>query len=195
LAHVEEQLDKPHPYVLGGGNYSPKAPRTAVTVVVKGGKRIVGIDCMGVVAYALKVPRHRPGYNRGSWSSVIDWVNTDSAIQDADHERDLFEPVTDEPEPGDVLVWPSVYAGELSSPYKGKSGERRRIGHISLIIRVRIGRWDWNNPPYDKLDVVQGGSRHTPAIHTSTGAAWAGKQRTQWGTRPEWVSRILRPIL
>src|SRR5262245_49816365 len=52
-------------------------------------------DCAGFAicrCYGLR--RHRPGFNRGAWSSVEDDLNCNSAIEDADHHRELFVCVT-----------------------------------------------------------------------------------------------------
>lgn len=193
LAEVEAKLVKPHRYGLGTGNYFPEDPtRIFTTFTDISGNRDLRSDCMGPVAYSLRIPRKRPGFNHGSWSVVTDWVNTDSLIQDAEHEQDLVMEV-DEPQPGDLLVWPSIYSGELSSPFKGRTGNRRRIGHVSLVVRVDAGFWKVS-PKYERVRVAQCSSRHTPAIHLSDALAWKNKQRTQWGTRHEWRSRILRPI-
>ncbi len=183
FAHMESLSKEPLPYWLGGGNYRAAHPLSPATTSIR------GVDCIGWICWAYKLPRKRIGFNHGRWATVNDYVNTDSLIQDAEHERDLVDEVFI-PRIGDLLVWPSIYAGELASPRR-RAGTRRRIGHIAIVTNVP-SLWLPQKPAFEQLTVSQCGSRHTPAIHISTGAAWANKDRTQWGQRPEWRSRILR---
>ena len=87
------------------------------------------------MTFALRLPHKRPGFNHGAWSTVTDWVNTDSMIQDADHERDLFVRVVDAPRPGDLVVWPSILAGEVDHNAR-HPGQRERIGHVGIVVDV-----------------------------------------------------------
>lgn len=194
LAMVEAALVTPHVYDLGEGDYQP----THVLPLTHSDRKDYELasDCIGAVVHALAVPRRRPGFNEGRHSVVTGYVNTDSAIQDAQHERDLFELVTDRPHPGDLLCWPSIYEGELAAdPAKRRrAGKRMRIGHISIIVEVRALEWDWAAPAFDLVDVVQCGSTHRPAIHRSTGASWAGRDLFRRQRRPEWSSVLLRPL-
>lgn len=194
IATSEASTPVPHLYGLGAGNFVPARPDSPFTVYVdpKTERKSLRCDCMGLIAYAYRLPRRREGFNAGRWSTVEGYVNCDSAIQDAEHEQDLFE-LVDDPRPGDLVIWPSIYAGELASPYRGRTGVRRRIGHIAIITEVRTAIWRMKKD-YSLLSVVQCGSKHSPAVHRSNAAVWANKDRTQWGRRDEWGSRIVRPI-
>lgn len=194
LAMAEAARNAPHIYDLGEGDYQPHSRLPLTSSERKGGA--LASDCIGAIVHALAIPRRRVGFNRGRWSVVEGYVNTDSSIQDAQHERDLFELVRDRPQPGDLLCWPSIYEEELvSDPKKRRRrGQRVRIGHISIVVDVQAAEWDWSAPAFSLLDVVQCGSRHRPAIHRSTGAAWAGRETFRRQRRPEWGSVLLRPI-
>lgn len=191
---VEAAASCPHIYDLGEGDYQPHSALPLTTSERKGG--VLASDCIGTVVHAMAIPRRRVGFNDGPWSVVEGYVNTDSSIQDAQHERDLFELVRDRPQPGDLLCWPSIYEGELvADPKKRRRrGQRVRIGHISIVVDVQAAEWDWSAPAFSLLNVVQCGSRHRPAIHRSTGAAWAGRETFRRQRRPEWGSVLLRPI-
>src|SRR5580704_9857014 len=97
-------------YQLGTGTYAPvitsaglrDLPWTQTTDST--GLVCVGCDCAGLICFAYKLPRHRPGFNVGSWSTVADDLNCDSMIQDSEHEKDCFVPVGGAPQAGDVLV-------------------------------------------------------------------------------------------
>lgn len=109
----------------------------------------------------------------------------------------LFE-IAVRPEPGDLLCWPSIYEEELSAdPAKRRRrGARVRIGHIAIVVDVsRALEWDVSRPDFALLDVVQCGSRHQPAIHRSTGARWAGREKYGLhAARAEWSSLLLLPL-
>lgn len=193
LAMVEAALVTPHVYDLGEGDYL----REAVLPLTHSERKLrPASDCIGAVMHALAVPRRRPGFNVGRHSVVTGYVNTDSAIQDAQHEQDLFTLVTDRPQLGDLLCWPSIFEGEIiKDPAKRRrAGKRIRIGHISILVEVRALEWDWAAPAFDLVDVVQCGSVHTPAIHRSTGRSWAGRDLFRRQRRPEWSSVLLRPL-
>ncbi len=195
LAMADAAASAPHIYDLGEGDYQPRSSLPLTFSERNGGK--LASDCIGAIMHALAIPRRRVGFNDGPWSVVEGYVNTDSAIQDAQHERDLFELVTDRPRPGDLICWPSIYEGELiKEPSKRRRrGARLRIGHIAEVIDVsRALEWDAAHPSFDLLNVVQCGSRHRPAIHRSTGASWLGRDLFRKQRRPEWASVLLRPL-
>lgn len=182
LLAVPELGNAVHPYWLGTGDYVAEGlgPWT-----FNHGRR--GCDCHGLICWCYRVKRHRPGYNAGPWSTVVDHQNCDSAIEDAEHEQDLWVPVEDGPRLGDILVWPSIYV----------RGERRRIGHVALLESVaRCAEWDWSAPSWELLDVIHvcGGNGRRPAAVRATGAAWAGRDRVLGEVYPEHRSRILRIV-
>jgi hypothetical protein len=54
----------------------------------------LGTDCAGfAISWCYKLPRHRQGFNAGPRATVSDDLNCNSAIEDADHKRELFERV------------------------------------------------------------------------------------------------------
>lgn len=91
-------------------------------------------DCFGFAVcelYGLR--RHRPGFNRGSWATIADDLNCDSAIEDADHAGELFERVQT-PAPGVLLVYPTI---------RLPGHPQRWIGHIGIIFGVsRCSEWN-----------------------------------------------------
>lgn len=124
-------------------------------------------DCAGFAickCHALR--RHRPGFNRGSWASVSDDINCNSAIEDADHKRELFERVA-LPEPGDLLTYPSFI-----------SGGKHFIGHVAIITHVPLG---WKpGDHWGDLTVVQccGPNGHRPGIVRTDASHWDAHDRT-----------------
>lgn len=187
VARAESLLTVPslgnarHPYWLGTGDYmgEDRGPWTF-------NNGATGCDCHGLICYCFKTKRHRPGHNKGQWSTVVDHQNCDSAIEDSEHEQDLWVPVTDVPQPGDIGVWGSIWI----------AGKRYRIGHVFIVTSIsRLAEWDWAYPSWDHLDGIHvcGGNGRKPAAIRTTGAMWAGRDRVQGlGTRWEWRSRILR---
>lgn len=192
LEMVAAAATTPHRYFLSAGDYRPGSALPCTRPAKTAPKP--ASDCIGAVMHALQVPRRRDNFNLGSWSVVTGYVNTDSAIQDAQHEHDMFE-LALRPEPGDLLCWPSIYEHELAADPKKRrrAGERLRVGHISIVVEVRALEWDLAAPAFSLLDVVQCGSTHTPAIHCSTGASWAGRDKFREQRRPEWAAVLLRP--
>lgn len=144
-------------YVLGTGDSTGYTTRDGLT----------GADCVIVAVYGYGIPRHRPGYNHGSWATIADDINCNSLIEDADHEGDLTERIY-RPEVGCFLTYPSVY----------KDGHRISIGHIELVTGVsRCLEWDVTAPDYGLLDVVacRGPNERKPAVITGTGADGPGR--------------------
>lgn len=134
-------------------------------------------DCAGFAicrCYGLR--RHRPGFNRGVWSSVEDDLNCNSAIEDADHNRELFVR-GDRPELGDLIAYPTIrLPGSGAGPW---------IGHIAIVVGVdRARNIDMTRPDWSLLDVVQccGPSptrpNGIPGIIASNGAHWNDHDRT-----------------
>jgi hypothetical protein len=123
-------------------------------------------DCFGFAfceVYGVK--RHRPGFNRGAWSSVSDDLNCNSAIEDADHAGELFERVFT-PAPGVLLVYPTIRLAGHDQPW---------IGHVAIVVGMsRCLEWDHRFPSYAHLDVVQcrGPNGRKPGIVATDGAGW-----------------------
>ena len=173
-------------YWLGTGDYRP---RTVAGQLVdqpwtsnNGG---IGSDCCGfAVDWCYKLPRHRPGYNVGSWSSCSDDINCNSAIEDAEHARDLFE-IADRPMPGDLIAYPTIYT---------KDG-LEHVGHVGIIVAVnRCAEWDPTTPQYYLLDVVQvcGPNGRMPAAIRTDGSVWDHHDVKPFVTKPEHKTRVLR---
>ncbi len=151
-------------YVLGTGDYWPHTQAgKAVDVPWTSKKGLWGTDCAGfAICYAWKIRRGRPGFNKGSWATVSDDINTDSCYEDAHHNRELFE-ITPTPRPGDLVLYPSVR----------RDGKRILIGHVALIEKVPA-EWDIDNPQYDLLTVIQsyGPNGRKPGIRRTDGSIW-----------------------
>ena len=145
-------------YVLGTGDYLGDGPPWTS----RGG--LQGSDCAGfAMCWAYKLPRHRPGYNKGPWASVADDINCNSGLEDAAHARDLFE-FTDTPRLGDLLCYPTFTV----------SG-KRFIGHVGIVVGVRAAEWDPERPQYELLDIAQckGPNGRKPAVVKTDGSLWA----------------------
>ncbi len=123
-------------------------------------------DCAGfAISKCYGLRRHRPGFNRGSWSSVEDDINCNSAIEDADHHRELFVRAA-RPELGDLLAYPTFHLPGHQQPW---------IGHIAIVIGVaRVIEWDPATPQWHLLDVAQccGPNGRTPGVLATTAAHW-----------------------
>lgn len=170
------------PYVLGTGNYRPDAEDLPWTTNARG----YGSDCWGYAgAWAYKLPRHRPGFNKGPWASVTDDINTDSAIEQAEHASTdrLFE-VVDRPMLGDLLVYPSI---------RGPDGKRIRIGHVGIITKL-CAEWDPEVPQYGELEVVQCQASRKPAVMRGPGVGWLFRDKFKGLRDDAWRTRILRVV-
>lgn len=170
-------------YVLGTGDHvgeglPPWTTRDGVS----------GSDCAGfAMCWAYKLRRHRKGFNVGSWATVSDDLNCNSAIEDARHERDLFELVTGAPQPGDLVTYPTF-------KLVGIDGQTRTfIGHVGIVTSVtRVLEWDPATPQYELLDVVQckGPNGRKPAVVATDGSLWAHHD-TVW-PKPQHRTVLLR---
>lgn len=143
-------------------------------------------DCFGFAVCELYgIRRHRLGFNRGSWSTVEDDLNCNSAIEDADHVGELFERVST-PAPGILVAYPTIRLAGHSDPW---------IGHIGIIVGVsRCTSWDSNHPNYSTLDMVQccGPNGRKPGIIATDGSVW-NHHDSLW-PKPEHRSVMLRLI-
>lgn len=122
-------------YGYGAGNYQPPpyaAPLTNGDVPWTPSSDHAhpgpASDCAGfAICFCWKIVRHRPGFNVGSWSTVSDDVNVNSAIEDGEHKQELFItlPPGTMPQPGDLLCYPTFkYAG------------KEFIGHVAIVLDV-----------------------------------------------------------
>lgn len=143
-------------------------------------------DCAGFAickCYGLR--RHRPGFNVGPWASVSDDLNVNSAIEDADHRRELFERVTSgPPQLGDLLCYPTFRLPGREKPW---------IGHVAIVVGVsRLLEWDWSRPTWSYLDIVHchGPNGRTPGVIATSAAHWDDHDRI-W-PKPEHRSSLLR---
>lgn len=189
-------------YALGGGDYRPHVANGQVVdepwTQTKYG---LGSDCVGFAfSYCHRVPRHRPGFNRGG--NVVDWVNTDSLVDDAfgaisshsgtmvtDPRRELVEPA-DYPWPGTLLVYASV---------RDRDGKRTEMGHIAIVesCSIPFGAWDPEHPVWNALTVIQsrGPNGKRPGVVRSNAMAWI-RHDSRWGLgeKPWRRSRLLQVV-
>ena len=162
-------------YILGAGDFRPvkngesviDMPWTPGTYTDAHGNKItaLGSDCCGfAISFAYKLVRHRPGFNVGSWATISDDINCNSAIEDADHHGELFERIT-RPELGALLVYPTVY----------KDGKQIAIGHVVIVVGIsRCLEWDATKPDYGLLDVAEccGPNGRGPGVILRSGASF-----------------------
>lgn len=182
VARAQSIVGRGGMYLLGTGDYWPHTEAGApidTPWTGKGGSW--GSDCAGfAISWAWKLRRHRPGFNTGSWSTVSDDINSDSALQDANHKQELFTHV-DVPAKGDLIIYPSIYI----------SGHRF-IGHVGLIEAVPA-EWDPQAPQYSLLGVLQchGPNGFKPGVVRTDGSVWAHHDSI-W-PKPAHRTQIIRP--
>lgn len=153
-------------YQLGTGNNNTPV----------GGKS----DCAGfAICKCYDLVRHRPGFNVGPWATVSDDLNCNSAIEDAEHKRELFD-LAESPKRGDLLAYPTFWS-------KGK----RFIGHIAIVVGVPV-EWVSSWSRWAELDVVQcaGPNGRKPGIVLTNASHWDWHDRT-W-PKPQHRSKLLR---
>ena len=143
-------------------------------------------DCAGfAICRCYNIRRHRPGFNKGPWATVESDINCNSAIEDADHHRELFERVTSgPPQPGDLLCYPTFV-----------SQGHKFIGHVAIVVGTdRLLEWDWTRPTWSYLDVVQccGPNGRTPGVIATTASHWDDHDRV-W-PKPEHRSVLIRVV-
>ncbi len=130
-------------------------------------------DCSSfAIRHCYGLPGHRMGFNRG-WkanathpggASVVDDINSNSAIEDAHYTKELFELVTDDPREGDLLAYPTIRLMGHPRPW---------IGHVLICSGVgRVRNWNPARPVFSQLDAIEcrGPDGRTRAIRTTTGA-------------------------
>ena len=178
-------------YRLGTGDYRPVAGRDEPWTT---DGQHTGSDCSGFAqAWCWQMRRHRPGYNLHG--SVVDWINTDSGIEDAYGRGnpqwtpqtigkcEIYQP-TRYPAPGDLLAYRSIL----------RDGRRIRIGHVGIVVGVpKI--WDPEKNDWNLLEIVQchGPSGRRPGVELTTGHTWAEHDRV-WGDVTWRRSVLLRVI-
>jgi hypothetical protein len=176
-------------YTLGGGDYYAGLGGADVTWDSGGGS-----DCAGfAICFSWRLIRHRPGFNTGAWATVSDDINVDSAIQDADHARELFEPwdaLHGPVLPGDLVVYPTIRIPASAPPHN----KLTFMGHVGLVYEVPV---NWvpgppENNRFQELTVLQchGPNGFAPAVVKTDGYYWAQHAKT-WPL-PQHTSRIIR---
>lgn len=170
-------------YILGTGDYvAGRTPDVPWTTNTSG----FGSDCAGFAeCWCYKIKRHRPGYNRssGAKASVVDDINCNSALEDAQNVGELFKVVEGQPQPGDLVLYPSF-----------ESHGVKFIGHVCIVVSTaRVTQWSAAHPPYDMLDVAQckGPNGRTPAVILTDGSIWSHHD-SMWPL-PQHRSWVIRP--
>lgn len=148
-----------------------------------GGTSATQKDCFQAAvcdAYGLK--RHRPGFNRGNWATVTDDLNCNSAIEDAEHKRELFEPIDEALiEPGDLIMYPTIRLRRIP-PVKPF------IGHVQMVLGVPPG---WRRKDgFAALAIAHchGPNGRRPAVTVGSGYA-CDRHDEQWA---KWPTRLIR---
>lgn len=172
-------------YMLGTGDYVTPIP-TGSDLPWTTRDGVLGCDCAGLVCWSFMLPRHRPGYNRGSWATVSDDLNCNSMIEDSEHDQEIWEPCL-HPEMGCVLAYPTFRI-------KKDDGEVLTfIGHTCVVVGVsRVLEWDSAAPQYHLLDVAQvkGPNGRKPAAIATDGSIW-DHHDSLW-PKPEHRTRMIR---
>lgn len=174
--------------LIGAGTYKLGALDSEVDDLV--------FDCTSFcLRHAFGLDGHRPGYNRdwkvdwctGTTSSVVDDLNSNSAIEDAFHGRELFELVVGPPLPGDIIAAPTIRLGEsIVGPW---------IGHAAIVSNVDRAKhkWDPMRPQFALLDVIEcrGPDGRHPAIRQSNGT-WFDERSLTWPkvNHRAWLLRV-----
>jgi len=162
-------------------------------------------DCWGLIAWANKQPRHQPGYNRGSlsrsfpgWPTVVDDVNTDSALEDAAR----LEPVLWQIVPagleraGDVVVYHTIFVNR--NPRNEHCnvegvGTLLKWGHVAGL--VFVGPTGWKDPE-TRLVQCHGPNGRRPGVVNTNNGIFLNHEIT-WnrdGHRPDLGVHVLRPV-
>ena len=144
----------------------------------------MGSDCAGfAISWCYKLVRHRQGYNTGPWASVSDDLNSNSVIEDAAHDQELFRQVA-APQAGDLIAYPTIRLPNLPNIW---------VGHVAIVVDTdRAGAWNPSSPQYHLLDIVQccGPNGRTPAAILTDGSVF-DKHSEIW---EKWPSVLLRAV-
>lgn len=188
IQRVTRLLGEDMPYELGTGGYQPKFLGSQLidkpwTYAEASG--IAGCDCAGcVLSFGIKCQRHRPGYAKGG--DVEDDINVNSAIWDAWHERDLFEPTpSGGPELGSFVGYRTIRLHAQHVDATGQLVEDPEIltfvGHVAQVVALRFSSWDPMHPRYDLIDIIQccGPNGRKPAVIRTDGSLF-GRHDVNW---------------
>jgi hypothetical protein len=171
-------------YEMGGGDYRPSGGIDLPWTRNEAGRFVS--DCSGfAISWCYMLRRHRPGFNRGWWSSVSDDVNPNSAIEDADHKSELFQRVYT-PCPGALLCYPTFHLEGHPLPW---------IGHVKIVTGItRCLEWDHDHPDWSLLDTAEcmGPPGRRPGVVAGTGASLVEHDR-KW-PKPEHRTVMLRVL-
>jgi len=195
VARARRMIGNGGEYQLGTGDYRPRSiSAVLVDVPWTSNGSVTGSDCAGfALSWCYKLQRHRPGYNRSSGpsASVVDDINCNSAIEDAETGGgELFAIADGLPQPGDLLCYPTIVL-------LGGDGETHKfIGHVCIVIGVDrlTTAWDPAHPQYEMLDVVQckGPNGRSPGVIASDGSIWSHHDEV-W-PKPAHRTRVLRAV-
>lgn len=176
-------------YLLGTGDYRVKTigGKSVDLPWTGNGYGEEGSDCSGfAISWAWKLRRYRPGFNHGPWSSVVDYINCNSALEDGVHKQEIFDTLSEgaEVRAGDLLLYPTFYL-------KGKDGETHKfIGHVGLVevVPPKFAYGDWK-----RLTIIQchGPNHYKPGVVRTDGSIWAHHD-TIW-PKPQHKSHVVRP--
>jgi hypothetical protein len=172
-------------YELGGGDYYPVGGIDLRWTRGRETGQLVS-DCSGfAISWCYQIPRHRPGFNHGDWATVSDDVNPNSAIEDADHHRELFERAP-APFVGALICYWTIHLSGHELPW---------IGHVKIVTGVsRVVGWDPERPDWSQLDTAEccGPNGRRPGVVTGTGAGMVAHDQP-W-PRPEHRTAMLRVV-
>lgn len=186
-------VDKGGQYILGTGDYRQREKDDQVDLPWTPywdpkskwyGKE--GSDCAGfALCWTWKLKRHRPGFNKGAWATVVDYINCNSALEDGLHKQELFTTLPEGAcvQPGDVLAYPTIFVM--------KDGKRKKfVGHCAVVELVPIGfkYGDWS-----ALTIIQahGPNGRAPGVVRTDGSVFE-RHTSLWG-KLEHRTRVVRP--
>lgn len=189
-------------YLLGCGDYAPyidtraasptrgklvDLPWTARPDLYASGDK--GSDCWGLIAYAWKTPRSRPGFNVGKWASVENAMNCDSVLEDGRHKQEFGRTLLDyePPRPGDLIITPTIRlyrAGEVHPWFY-------EMGHVRICTKAPLA-WDINRPAFVSCEIIElhGPNRAHGPIRTS--GQHVDLHNRDW-PKPEHRAHVVRP--
>jgi hypothetical protein len=184
-------------YILGTGDYLgshslanvpsglSESPWTEATAGV-------GSDCAGFICWAFKKKRHRPGFNKGAWSTVEDDINCNSLLEDSVHLQQLCTRVNpgESIKVGDCLAWPTFRLRAFAEPHEVLTF----VGHIGMVDYVPSDFvFSTTNPTlWHRLGIIQchGPNHFTPGVVETDGSIW-GRHDELWG-KEEHRTHVIR---
>lgn len=188
LALLTDPSNATHGYALGTGDYRPQNG-VDLPWTERERDHTVGSDCAFAITYSYMLRRHMPGFNKGGKFNVEDDINYNSAIGDALGAAQCFVIATGDPQPGDIVCYPTFRLPGVPQPF---------IGHGAIVVDVSrvtsANPWDPTRPRYDLLDVVQckGPDGRKPAMIRTDGSIWL-HHAEQW-PKPEHTVYLLRAV-